>query len=292
MMKFIPLLFLLTVSLGAQDIWTEDWDAAVAQAKRENKPLLVNFTGSDWCVWCQKLSKEVFATPAYIQKAKDSYVHVKLDFPRNLPQSPALKARNRQLADRYAVEGYPTILLLTPDQQVYGATGYQEGGANNYLTHLGSFQANRQNLLPLLTQADRAQGAEKARLLDRFLTGAAQAGLEKFYSNLAPQIIAADSDGKAGLRKKYELRAQLNTLLAGLTDQSDFKKAEKDLQNLEIQAQSLPETRQEIMYFRALVVLNGQRDNQRAKQLFEEAGKLAPNTRIGQAVPDILKQIP
>ena len=37
-----------------------DYKAALAKAKAENKDVLIDFSGSDWCRWCVKLDKEVF----------------------------------------------------------------------------------------------------------------------------------------------------------------------------------------------------------------------------------------
>ena len=287
----IFLLSISTVALSAQVTWTEDWEGAIAQAKKEGKDLLVNFTGSDWCSWCMKLNDEVFSKSQYVQEAEKKFIHVKLDYPQRLPQTPAMKARNRQLADTYGVEGYPTILLMDSQLRVYGKTGYQAGGAGACLTHLEGFRKDKPKLFPLLDKANTSTGAEKAKLLDQFLTSAETLGLEGYYSNLPPQIIAADANGSAGLRVKYQIRAELNTLLSTLTENSDFSKTEKDLQTLEGKAGSIPLVKQEVMYFRAMVIINGSKDTARGKKLLEEVQKIDPTSRIGKAIPQIIAQI-
>lgn len=285
-------IIIFTLPLGAQVTWTEDWEAAQNQAKREGKDLLINFTGSDWCVWCKKLDAEVFSKAEYSREASTKYIHVKLDFPQRLPQTPAIKARNRQLAERFLVEGYPTILLADANLRVFGRTGYQEGGPGGYLSHLTQFQTRKAFLFSQLNRATSLSGVEKARQLDRFLTDAEAAGLEQYYSELPLEIIRLDSGGTAGLRPKYEIRAQLNTLLSGLTEDSDFAKTEGDLMALESKAGNLPGVRQEVMYFRALVILNGLNQPARAKALLQEVQKVDPTSRIGQAIPRVLSQIP
>ena len=122
-------------SLFAADAWLTDLEAAKKQAAAEKKDILVDFTGSDWCLWCIRLKKEVFDQPEFAEAAK-KFVLVEIDFPNASKQSPEVKARNGALAKKYAISGYPTILLMDAQGEVYAQTGYQEGGAKKYLAHL------------------------------------------------------------------------------------------------------------------------------------------------------------
>lgn len=116
--------------------WMTDFDAAKAKAAAENKPLLVDFTGSDWCGWCIKLNKEVFSQQAFKDFAKENLILVELDFPRKKAQSAELAAQNQALAEKYAVRGFPTILILDAKGEVIKQTGYRRGGAEKYIEHL------------------------------------------------------------------------------------------------------------------------------------------------------------
>lgn len=135
--------FLLTLALSlflalpsfAQS-WETDYAAAVEKAKKENKTVLLNFTGSDWCGWCMKLSREVFSQEAFIDYANENLILVTLDFPRRKQLSEAEKAQNQKLAAKHAIRGYPTILLLDANEEVLLTTGYQRGGAEAYVAHL------------------------------------------------------------------------------------------------------------------------------------------------------------
>ena len=117
--------------------WMTDFKAAKALAEKEKKDLLISFSGSDWCGWCIKLDKEVMEQPEFLEWAKKNVVLLKLDFPRNIPQSGALKQQNETLAQYYGVQGFPTVILARPDGQVIARTGYQHGGAAAYVKHLG-----------------------------------------------------------------------------------------------------------------------------------------------------------
>ncbi len=126
----------LHLSLSAGEGWLTDFEAAKAKAAAEQKPLLVDFTGSDWCGWCIMLDKEVFSQQAFKDYAADSLVLVELDFPRGKEQSAELKAQNEALAEKYEIRGFPTILILSPEGKLVGKTGYQRGGAEAYVAHI------------------------------------------------------------------------------------------------------------------------------------------------------------
>ena len=122
----------------AGDGWMTDFDAAKAKAKAENKSMLLNFTGSDWCGWCIKLDQEVFGKAAFKEYAAAELVLVELDFPQVKQQSAELKAQNEALEAQYEIRGYPTILVLSPDAILIEKTGYQPGGAEAYVNHIQS----------------------------------------------------------------------------------------------------------------------------------------------------------
>ena len=116
--------------------WLIDFKAAQAKAKAENKPMLLDFTGSDWCVWCVRLTQEVFSKEAFKAYAAESLVLVELDFPSRKPQSEVTKLQNEALAQKYGIRGFPTIVLLSPEGELIGRTGYQRGGPEKYIEHL------------------------------------------------------------------------------------------------------------------------------------------------------------
>ena len=95
---------------AAEGLWQTDFKAAQAKAKEEKKYLLVDFTGSDWCGWCIKLHNEVFDKEPFKAEAPKQFVLVELDFPHEKELSDDLKKQNKELAEKYKVEGFPTVL--------------------------------------------------------------------------------------------------------------------------------------------------------------------------------------
>ena len=116
--------------------WMTDFEAANARARESGKYLFMDFTGSDWCGWCIKLKKEVFSHEPFADFAEENLVLLELDFPKNKPQSDELKAQNEELAQRFGVRGFPTILIMSPEGKPVGQTGYRPGGAKAYVEHL------------------------------------------------------------------------------------------------------------------------------------------------------------
>src|SRR5213593_3012649 len=96
---------LALLQVGAEELnWLTDLPKAQAQAKKENKLVMLDFTGSDWCGWCIKLNKEVFSKSEFAEYAKKNLVLVEVDFPRRKAQSADQKKANEALQGKYNVK--------------------------------------------------------------------------------------------------------------------------------------------------------------------------------------------
>lgn len=137
--RWILLVVILTwvlVSMAQTRTWTQDYDQALAEAKKTGKVLLIAFSGSDWCPWCMKLDNEVFQKPAFRAYAEKHLVLMLADFPKKKSLPPAIQEQNMQLAKRFEIEGFPTVVLLNPKGELIAKTGYRPGGAKAYVEHL------------------------------------------------------------------------------------------------------------------------------------------------------------
>jgi protein disulfide-isomerase len=128
---------LLLVSAARASEWTQDYAAALKQAKAEHKLVLLDFTGSDWCIWCQRTDAEVFDTKQFKDFADKRLVLVKVDFPREHPQADAIKAQNAMLQDKFGITGYPTLVILNGNGKVVATQlGYKPGGPDAFIASI------------------------------------------------------------------------------------------------------------------------------------------------------------
>lgn len=113
--------------------WMVNLEEAYAKSVKENKPILANFTGSDWCGWCKRLDQDVFSTPTFKSWAAKNVILLEVDFPKRKQLPPKNKEQNAAMAKSLNVTGYPTVWMLNvtreADNQRFkvtpiGKTGY------------------------------------------------------------------------------------------------------------------------------------------------------------------------
>jgi thioredoxin-related protein len=142
MKKLILLLFTIVsfTSFSQQkqieNDWKTDINKAIQISQSTEKPLMLFFTGSDWCGWCKRLRKEVFLTEKFKTWATKNVVLVWIDFPRKTTLPEATKKQNRELGQIFGVRGYPSVWFVNPEKvdaekvnfNKLGKTGYVAGG--------------------------------------------------------------------------------------------------------------------------------------------------------------------
>jgi thioredoxin-related protein len=143
MKKIVITLFIVLGSFAvqAQELkWETDINNAISISNKTKKPMLLFFTGSDWCGWCIRLQKEVLFTPEFKTWATKNVVLVELDFPRSKTQSDAIKMQNNGMQQAFGVQGFPTVWFATakmkegkPSFTGIGNTGYVAGGSKAWL---------------------------------------------------------------------------------------------------------------------------------------------------------------
>jgi protein disulfide-isomerase len=123
-------------SQAAKAGWLTSFEKAQREAEAQNKLLLMDFTGSDWCGWCIMLDKEVFSKQEFKEYASKNLVLLEVDFPKMKPMPPETVAQNKHLAMQYQIQSFPTIVVLNGSGQVVGALGYMRGGPGAFIAEL------------------------------------------------------------------------------------------------------------------------------------------------------------
>ncbi len=127
-------------AFAQQGDWGTDYAKAVQQARSENKAILLDFTGSDWCGWCIKMKKETLDTPQFTTYAHQNLVLVTLDFPQRTLLTPQVRQQNDKLKTQYGAGGFPTFILVDGSGRELGRqVGYLSGGPSAFIAKLTGF---------------------------------------------------------------------------------------------------------------------------------------------------------
>ena len=205
-----------------------NFEAARKQAAAEDKVLLIDFTGSDWCTWCVKLRKEVFVQPEFVAGTKDRFVLVELDYPKDQKLIPeAVAKQNAELLKKYPVSGYPTVLLCDSEGKPFATTGYRPDGPKPYLAHLGTLLEKKTARDRALADASHQEGVGKAKSLIAALDGLELGGdmIRSCYPEITAAIRAADPADETGFARKQDGETKLAGFLAALGE----KRSKQDL---------------------------------------------------------------
>jgi thiol:disulfide interchange protein len=131
---FAPLLSGRALAADDSKLWQTNYKQALAQAAKENKQVLLDFTGSDWCRYCIQMDREVLSKPQFESYASKKLVLVKLDFPRRKKLSANELQQNDQLQSQYGIEGFPTYVLLDAQgKEVRRVVGSVDGGPSVFI---------------------------------------------------------------------------------------------------------------------------------------------------------------
>lgn len=141
-MKYLVVFLCYCISLCTygQD-WNGSFDEALSNAKRLDKPIVLIFSGSDWCGPCISLDKRIWQSKEFQNYAREHYVLYKADFPRkkNNALEESKVRENKALAEKFNPKGYfPLVVILNKNQNVLGTTGFKKGTPANYIAHLNS----------------------------------------------------------------------------------------------------------------------------------------------------------
>ena len=115
--------------------WMTDYRSALEASRESGNPVLINFTGSDWCPPCIQMKNDVLETAAFHEFADDNLVLLELDFPRTKPQEPEVASQNRELAQTYNIQAYPTFVVVDEEgNEIRRTVGYLRGGPQAFIT--------------------------------------------------------------------------------------------------------------------------------------------------------------
>ena len=277
-------------------LWMTDFEAAKKKAAEEDKALLVDFTGSDWCGWCIRLDKEVFQHDEFKNGVDDTLVLVELDFPRDKSgQSKEVQEQNQALQEKYGVSGFPTILLTDAEGKPFARTGYREGGPDAYVEHLNELLADLKKRDAALAKAAGLEGTEKAKALAAALQALSveKHHISTFYNDTIEQIKTLDPNDESGYvasieaeQKFADFEADLGALAQKQKHSEMIQLADDAIDSGDFSGEML---QQVVMIKGAIHAHTGNFED--AQTTLVEAKKVAPDSRMVGRIDQMIGQI-
>lgn len=132
---FVIMIIVFAVKANAA-AWETDFAKASQQAQKSGLYMLLYFSGSDWCHWCQKIDGEFFSSDVFKEFAGKNLICVTVDFPRYKTVEKEIKEQNDALVKKYNVHGYPKVIILSPEGELAGQTGYSKIDAKEFVGSL------------------------------------------------------------------------------------------------------------------------------------------------------------
>ena len=285
----------LTVAAQAAEGWIVDFEKAKAQAAKEGKSILMEFTGSDWCPPCKALHKNVLVKDVFKTEMPKSFVLLKLDSPRDKSkQTPEEIEQYKTLSVKYGIKGVPTIFLADAKGRPYYETvGYSGDPAEKYVANLKDQLGTLAKRDAAFAKAEKADGTEKAKLLAEGLSLVNDEMALKTYGDVVSQIIELDADNKAGLKAKFAglknsvgFKAELEATMRGSRGEPEDTLAAID--KLIAEKKPTGVALQEALFYKGTI--HFQTDKAKAKELLLKAQKLAPKSETSKRIDDILER--
>ena len=285
----------LPTAAKADEGWVVDFEKAKAQAAKEGKSILMEFTGSDWCPPCKALHKNVLVKDVFKTEMPKSFVLLKLDSPRDKSkQTPEEIEQYKVLSAKYGVKGVPTIFLADAKGRPYYETvGYSGDPAEKYVANLKDQLGTLDKRDAAFAKAEKASGTEKAKLLAEGLSLVNDEMALKTYGDVVSQIIELDADNKAGLKAKFAglknsvgFKAELEATMRGSRGEPEDTLAAID--KLIEEKKPTGVALQEAIFYKGTI--HFQTDKAKAKECLLEAQELAPKSETGSRIEGIIER--
>ena len=272
-----------------------DFEKAKAQAAKEEKSILMEFTGSDWCPPCKALAKNVLTQDVFKTEMPKNFVLLKLDSPRDKSkQTPEEIEQYKVLSAKYGIQGVPTIFLADAKGRPYYQTvGYSGDPADKYVANLKEQLGTLAKRDAAFAKAEKATGTEKAKLLAEGLSLVDDEMALKTYSEVVAEIIELDADDKAGLKTKFdglknsvEFKSELEATMSSNRGKPEDILAAID--KLIAEKKPTGAALQEAVFMKSSILF--QTDKAKAKEMLLEAKELAPQSETGKRIDGILER--
>jgi len=266
--------------------WTRSFEEAKELAAKEGKAILMEFTGSDWCPPCKALHKNVLSQDVF-QTVKEDYILLVLDNPRDKTLvTPAEQEQYKKLSAKYQVRGVPSVFLADNEGRPFHfQSGYGGQKAEQWVADIRAKKEALETRDAAFARAEAAEGVEKAKALDDFISTINPQLAANFYKDSIDLIDQLDTEGVTSTKRWTSFETKFNELAGG---DLDAEKLSAELDKLIEATKPNPEKAQELI-FKVSSGIFQKGNKPTAKALLIAAQKLAPESSTGKRIPQILQ---
>lgn len=285
---------ILTLSLvpycpGAEKDWYQDINLALKEAKQENKPVLLFFTGSDWCQPCQQFKSAVLDQPSFLSMGRKTFVMAEIDFPEKAKQAAEIANQNSRLAELYHIEGYPTIVLVSSD----GRPFWIELGAVNevpsyYARELTKRHNSYQKFITRVKESKELPPPAAASKLANGLQLLPDELVPRHYRAELERLAKLDPKDQTGYRKRLKFaneRAKFSQEMTKLfMDGHHALVIEEIKEAIDKRSEIFSKSDLQMLHLRCSMANLHLKDFDAAMREIEKMHKIDPESRIGKQV--------
>lgn len=208
----------LSSAMLCMGAWDTDFDKGLATANEDNRAVLVEFTGSDWCAACKILHDTVLPTKEFTDFAKKrKLVLVELDYPNDKSNiTPQQLARREEIRQLYDISAYPTVLVVDGKGRPYGSV-VGVSNTEDFLKKLEEPLKLKRTFERKVAAARKLSGLDRANALVAALDLLPKK-CQGYFTDVVDEIIESDTDDTLGYKKTRDDRNRLDTQLAMIKD--------------------------------------------------------------------------
>ncbi|MCC8021785.1 MAG: thioredoxin family protein, partial [Akkermansia sp.] len=277
---------------AAETPWLSSIRETAEAAARGHGDVLLNFTGTDWCPACRHLDGTVLSDGAFLSWARERFILSEQIMPRKPDESSPAIAELYALMKKYRVDSFPTVLLLDESMRPYARLQGSARTPGEYIRRLEEGLAAKRKRDEALTRARRAEGPQRARLLDAALK-ALDPALRCHYPEIVREIEALDTRDELGyagaaehdrlLGEQTDAFRELCRARSGKTGPEETEETLRLTREMLEQPGLLPEVRQRVLKYHADICgaregLSLRQRIETLRKLYQEAFDAAPDT--------------
>lgn len=288
--KFLANLAIVTIiantALAGGEGWMTNMEEAKKKAVTENKDLLIEFSGSDWCPPCQYLNTNILSKPEFISAASEKFILVTIDFPKETPQPAEIRVQNEKLQAHYQIQGFPSILLTDSDGMPYAMTSVQPGGPAEYMESLNAMIPVKTQFKEAINTANKLEGTEKAAALWSALGKLEGVPISFSFLDIIRSISAADPSFGGGKIEHFLIRNEITTFEPGQDHLPLFEKIDTFIESHQLEGMN----KQGMLYGKVPILLQLQ-DYPTLKATIAKIIAVDPQSQIGTDLAVALPEV-